>query len=76
MAELVQIVATRENGECPVALTDFIAPAEAASALANFKANGYGAREATRPKLDVRDLSGRSVPQDEKPKTSPDTSKK
>lgn len=76
MAELVQIVATLPNGECPVALTGFVAKKEAIEALTNFRTNGYGGREAKRPRLEARDTVGRPVPLEAKPKSSSDTPSK
>ena len=61
MAELVQIVATKPDGECPVALTDFIPLKDAGAQVAEFRDTGYGSRQKSRPLLEIRDQSGSLV---------------
>lgn len=61
MPELVQIVATNPEGECPVALTPFLPVKDAAAQLREFRETGYGSRKVKRPLLDVRDAAGKSV---------------
>lgn len=58
MAEVAQIVATKEDGECPVALTPFLPLADVSAQLEEFRRDGYGQRQASRPLLEVRDQSG------------------
>lgn len=73
MAELIQIVATTPDGECPVAISPFLPVKEAAAQLAEFRENGYGARQQDRPLLEARDQAGRTVELEggEKKKTTP-----
>lgn len=61
MARLIQIVAVKTDGKCPVAVSDFLPESDLASAAAELLEHGYGARQETHPNLEGRDQGGRVV---------------
>lgn len=66
---LQQIVATKANGKCPVALTEFTADSEVLlDQLDEFKKHGHP-RERSHPNLRIYDFNGRDVVGNKKPKS-------
>lgn len=61
MADLVQVVASKPDGELPVGLTAFLPLPDAAKKLGEFREHGYGSRQATRPTLSLRAQDGRTI---------------
>lgn len=68
MSRLIQIVAVKTDGKCPVAVSDFLPESKVAEAVSDLLEHGYGARQETHPNLEGRDQDGRTV---ELPRSAP-----